>query len=188
MQSQLHREHVVHALPCGSLLLLRDSLQAFRNSPNSTQLNWMAHNLALAMLQRKGSILGRRRISGLFTPKLIDINEKNHTRQPSDLSRLSVLLSPAPRSPKDSSRAGSLQDAFQAAVPAEEPTEPYLILQNKYPAIRSMRRDEDTGDGMWLCCHCRHENILRHFTGPYLFQYLRCGRCDRHICSDCHSS
>lgn len=48
---------------------------------------------------------------------------------------------------------------FRSRIPAEPPTEGYLISQNSYPAIRALRTDEDLGDGLWMCCYCRHENI-----------------------------
>ncbi|KAH4004874.1 hypothetical protein HBI13_024980 [Parastagonospora nodorum] len=147
----------------------------------------MAHNLALALTQRKDSVFHSRRISGLFIPNLTEVNEKGLKRQASNSSRLSVILSPA-RHSKDGSRDESLQDTFDNAIPAEAPTDPSLILENKYPAIRSLRTDEDIGDGLWLCCHCRHENTIRHYRDPHPFQYLRCGRCDRGMCTDCYSS
>ncbi|CAO2649100.1 Nn.00g100490.m01.CDS01 [Neocucurbitaria sp. VM-36] len=93
-----------------------------------------------------------------------------------------------PRPSKDSTRLGTLQQLFDAAVLAEAPTESYLIHENKYPSIRALRTDADIGDGLWICCHCRNENILRHYKGPFPFQYLRCNRCNRVLCSECHTS
>jgi hypothetical protein len=127
------------------------------------------------MSHRKGGFLYA------FT-KLTKIEEQIEAR-PSYNTTSSILPFPAPRN----QRAGSLQNAFTAAVLAELPTEPHLILENKYPALRSLRTDADIGDGLWICCHCHHENILRHWKGPFPFKYLHCDRCDRLICKDCHS-
>lgn len=82
----------------------------------------------------------------------------------------------------------SLQQELQKATLVEPPTESYVIYDNIYPGIRALRTDAEVGDGIWLCCHCRHENILRHYCGAFPFQYLRCARCTRTLCSDCHSS
>lgn len=89
---------------------------------------------------------------------------------------------------KDSSPSGSIQSDLDAAIPAEAPTEEYLIQENKYPAIRALRSDVEIGDGIWRCCHCCHENIITHYKGLFPFKYLRCNRCDQIICSECHSS
>jgi hypothetical protein len=138
------------------------------------------------MLHRKGSIFRTKRLSASFTSKLTDVLEKHHARKASDHNRLSITF-PDPRSSKESSR-GSVQDVFDSALLAEAPTEPWLLEENKYPAIRALRTDADIGDGLWLCCYCHHENILRHWKGPFPFQYLRCDRCTRKLCSGCHSS
>jgi hypothetical protein len=53
-------------------------------------------------------------------------------------------------------------------------------------ALSGLTKTSATGCG--CVCHCRHENIIRHYNGPHPFQYLRCGRCDRGICTDCHCS
>jgi hypothetical protein len=108
--------------------------------------------------------------------------------QPSNTTALPNPLFLESRSSKGNRRPGSLQDAFTSAVPAELPTEPHLILENKYPALRSLRTDTEIGDGLWVCCHCHHENILRHWKGPFPFKYLRCNRCERQPCTSCHSS
>ncbi|KAF1845893.1 uncharacterized protein K460DRAFT_430843 [Cucurbitaria berberidis CBS 394.84] len=55
-------------------------------------------------------------------------------------------------------------------------------------SIRALRTDAEIGDGLWICCHCRHENILRHYKGRFPFQYLRCDRCNRTLCPECHAS
>jgi hypothetical protein len=140
------------------------------------------------MLHRKSGIFTSRNVSGFFSPKLTSTDEKVHLRRSSDPTKYSVLASPDARLSKDSERAGSLSNAFAAAVLAELPTEPYLILENKYPALRSLRTDADIGDGLWICCRCHHENILRHWKGQFPFKYLRCDRCNRQLCSDCHTS
>lgn len=82
----------------------------------------------------------------------------------------------------------TLQEDFDSTIPAEAPTEPYLIKESEYPSIRALRTDADIGDGIWICCHCRHENILTHCKGTFPFKYLCCNRCNRTLCSDCHTS
>mgnify|MGYP003624086730 CR=1 FL=1 len=140
------------------------------------------------MLEPIGSIFSSHRFSTAFASRLTGVLDKVEARQTSDDTRLSVLKFPDSRTSKESARGGSLQDVFDSAVLAEAPTEPYLILENKYPAIRSLRTDADIGDGLWICCHCHHENILRHWKGRFPFKYLRCVRCTRKLSSDCHTS
>ncbi|KAH7072876.1 hypothetical protein BKA63DRAFT_544168 [Paraphoma chrysanthemicola] len=140
------------------------------------------------MPECKDSIFSPHRLSTAFTSRLTGVIDKGEARKPSEYNRLSVLTFPNPRSSKESSRSASLQDLFDSVVPAEKPTEPYLILENEYPALCSLRTDADIGDGLWICCHCHHENILRHWKGPFPFKCLRCARCTRRICSGCHSS
>ncbi|KAF2134050.1 hypothetical protein P153DRAFT_277386, partial [Dothidotthia symphoricarpi CBS 119687] len=93
-----------------------------------------------------------------------------------------------PLSRKSDSHLGNLQEDFDSAIPAEEPTCPSFIWDHRYPSLRALRTDMDIGDGLWICCHCRHENILRHFKGRFPFKHLRCNRCDRTLCSSCHTS
>lgn len=144
--------------------------------------------LSFAMLHRKRSSIRSNRLSAIFQPKLAGVLDKKETRRVTDPSKLSTLTSPDPRSSKDSSRSGSLHDQLERALPAEGPTEPYLILENDYPSIRSLRTDADIGDGIWLCCHCHHENILRHWKGNHPLKYLCCDRCNHKPCSTCHAS
>ncbi|KAF2034781.1 hypothetical protein EK21DRAFT_55982 [Setomelanomma holmii] len=140
------------------------------------------------MLDPKSNIFSPRRISTALALGLTNVLGKVEPRRQHDPTQLSVLTFPDSRSSKESSRSGSLQDLFDSAVLAEAPTEPYLILENKYPSIRSLRTDADIGDGIWICCYCHHENILRHWKGPFPFKFLCCSRCNRVLCSDCHSS
>ncbi|OAL06742.1 hypothetical protein IQ06DRAFT_3140 [Phaeosphaeriaceae sp. SRC1lsM3a] len=139
------------------------------------------------MLSPTSNMFNSRRVSALFTPRLTDPVEKLDS--PTQGSATNVLsICHHSRSSREGTRVGSVQAALDLAEPAESPTDPFLILQNKYPALRSLRTDADIGDGMWICCHCRHENILRHWKGPFPFKYLRCDRCDRQVCHTCHSS
>jgi hypothetical protein len=130
-----------------------------------------------------------RRKSGIFNALTkLTRNEEQVEAQPSNTTALPNPSFLESRSSKGNQRPGSLQDAFTSAVPAELPTESHLILENKYPALRSLRTDTEIGDGLWVCCHCHHENILRHWKGPFPFKYLRCDRCERQLCTSCHSS
>ena len=89
---------------------------------------------------------------------------------------------------KGDHQAVDLQEDSHFGVPAEESTDPLLIQEHRYPSLRALRTDTEIGDGLWLCCHCRHENILRHFQGSFPFKYLRCNRCDRVLCSGCQTT
>lgn len=140
------------------------------------------------MPKANGSIFSSHRVSGFFSPRPSPNREQFYTRTSTDLARLSVITVPESRASRESPRITSVFDALHSAVPAESPTEPYLILENKYPALRALKTDADIGDGLWICCHCHHENILRHWKGSFPFKYLRCDHCDRRLCSDCHSS
>ncbi|KAH7401973.1 hypothetical protein DE146DRAFT_593867, partial [Phaeosphaeria sp. MPI-PUGE-AT-0046c] len=133
------------------------------------------------------SMFNSRRISALFAPRLTDGVVKLDIRT-QDAQTNTVLTTYHLQSPLEGTRMGCVQAALQFAEPAELPTDPFLILQNKYPALRALRTDADIGDGMWICYHCRHENILRHWKGPFPFKYLRCDRCDRQLSHTCHSS
>jgi hypothetical protein len=139
------------------------------------------------MSDRKSTFLTNR-LSTAFASTLAGFVQRVDTRTPNEHSRLPVLNFPDTRSSGESSCASSLQDQLDRAVLAEAPTEPYLILENEYPSLRSLRTDEDIGDGVWLCCHCHHENILRHWKGPHPFKYLTCARCHRKPCPNCHMS
>jgi hypothetical protein len=154
-------------------------------SSNSTQL-WTVRPSPFDMLQRRSTIFSSRRISALFTPRLTPGTDQVDRRS-SDPATFPIPTSSEPCSSRDSSR-GALHDVLDSAIPAESPTEPYLILENKYPALRSLRTDGDIGDGLWICCHCHHENIIRHWKGPYPFKYLCCDRCTRKLCLNCHST
>lgn len=140
------------------------------------------------MPNANGSIFSSHRVSGFFSPRPSPNTEQFDTRTSTDLARLSIITVPESRTSRENSRITSVFDALRSAVPAEPPTDPYLILENEYPALRALKTDADIGDGLWICCHCHHENILRHWKGPFPFKYLRCDHCDRRLCSDCHSS
>ena len=139
-------------------------------------------------LRRHGSIFRSTRLSVAFTARLTSAIERVEARRVSHSTTHLAAQVLEPRSSKDSSRVGSLQELFDTAVLAEGPTELYLIQEHKYPSIRALRTDADIGDGLWICCHCRHENILRHYKGPFPFQYLCCHRCNHTLCSQCHAS
>jgi hypothetical protein len=49
---------------------------------------------------------------------------------------------------------------YDSNILVEGPTPPFLINQHRYPSLRSLKTDEEIGDGIWVCCQCRHENIL----------------------------
>lgn len=128
-----------------------------------------------------------RRVSALLTPRLTEAIEKVETPTLSSQTHAISTYHP-PRTSHEATRMRSVQATLNFAQPAELPTEPYLILENKYPALRSLLSDEDIGDGLWVCCHCRHENRLRHWKGPFPFKYICCDRCNRRVCHTCHSS
>ena len=138
------------------------------------------------MSRRKGNNFHNNRLSTVFTSGLTDVLEKYSPLKVSEPKKISTITFPDSRSSKESSR--SVQEVSDSATPAKAPTEPYLIQENKYPSLRSLRTDNDVGDGLWICCHCHHENILRHWKGLFPFKYLRCDRCTRTLCSDCHRS
>jgi hypothetical protein len=144
---------------------------------------------SLTMLHRRSAIFSSRRVSTLFTPRLTDTTDEDVDAQtPTNSNRFSFLSFPTSRPPPEELAPISLEDALASAEPAEPPTDTYLIRENKYPWIRSLRTDDDIGDGLWICCHCHHENILRHWKGPYPFKYLRCDRCRHQLCDACHTS
>lgn len=128
------------------------------------------------------------RFSATFTSKRTSVVDKVDARISSDRLSLSVITFPDSPLSKNISDAINLQEALHYAELAEAPTEPYLILENKYPALRALRTDIEIGDGLWICCYCHHENILRHWKGRFPFKYLHCDRCSRKLCSDCHTS
>jgi hypothetical protein len=140
------------------------------------------------MLHRRSAIFSSHRMSTLFTSRQADSTENVHARTPPNPGRFSLLQFSTSRPLQEDPEPFNLQDALESALPAELPTESYLILENKYPSIRSLRTDADIGDGLWICCHCHHENILRHWKGPFPFKYLRCDRCRRQLCSACRTS
>jgi hypothetical protein len=178
-------QHESNRVICTSPLCRHPKQPLVAITARSIQL-WMVRPPPLDMLQRKSTIISSRRISSLFSPRLMPVTDQV-VRRASDPARLVIPTVRESRSSKDSSRGG-LHDILDSANPAESPTESYLILENKYPALRSLRTDDDIGDGLWICCHCHHENILRHWNGPYPFKYLRCDRCTRKLCSSCHST
>jgi hypothetical protein len=113
------------------------------------------------MQHRRSTIFSSRRISSFFSRRLTPVTDQVD-RRASGPARLPIPTAPESRSSKDSSRGG-LHDVLDSAIPAELPTKPYLIFENKDPALRSLRTDGDVGDGLWICCHCHHENILRYW-------------------------
>jgi hypothetical protein len=140
-------------------------------------------------LRNRTSNIWPSRISLPFTSKLISTAENDGPRKSSSSTKLQKSpLNAAPRYSKEISASTSLEQDFHSAALAEPPTEPYLIKENKYPSIRALRTDSDIGDGVWICCHCRHENILRHYKGAHPFKHLCCARCNRILCSFCHTS
>ena len=138
-------------------------------------------------MPRQGRML-RDRLSRALGWSLTSIFETVPGRRSSTTTSHHLLLPTARRKPEDSSPSRSLQAYLDSAMPAEAPTEDYLIQENKYPAIRALKSDVELGDGIWRCCNCCHENIITHYKGTFPFKYLYCDRCDRTICSDCHSS
>jgi hypothetical protein len=143
----------------------------------------------LRPMKRRGSIFRLNRLSQALKSTLSSVSGKTEERKSSSATTYQQLLSPTTeRHSKDSSRAESVQDDFDSTIPAEPPTEDYLIQENKYPALRALRSDAEIGDGIWRCCHCRHENIITHYKGSFPFKYLRCNRCNEIVCSNCHSS
>ncbi|KAF1829757.1 hypothetical protein BDW02DRAFT_509197 [Decorospora gaudefroyi] len=139
-------------------------------------------------MERQSSIFRPDRLSRAFTSTLTSVVEKLEGRKSSAPTYQCPLSPTIERYTKAGGRFASVQEDFDSAIPVEAPTEDYLIQQNKYPAIRALRTDSEIGDGIWRCCHCRHENIVTHYRGAFPFKYLTCNRCDRPICSQCHSS
>jgi len=141
-------------------------------------------------MPRQGRML-RDRLSRALDWSLTSIFETVFGRRSSTTTSYHLLPPTAMRKSEDSSLSRSLQAYLDSAMPAEAPTEDYLIQENKYPAIRALRSDVELGDGIWRCCNCCHENISTHYKGTFPFKYLccdRCDRCDRIIRSNCHSS
>lgn len=77
---------------------------------------------------------------------------------------------------------------YDSNVHVEPPTPPSLINQHSYPNLRALKTDEEIGDGIWVCCHCGHENILRHYEGRFPFKHLVCASCERTFCNNCLST
>jgi hypothetical protein len=38
---------------------------------------------------------------------------------------------------------------------------------------------------VWVCCQCRHENILRHYEGRFPFKHLVCAGWECTFCNNC---
>ena len=89
---------------------------------------------------------------------------------------------------KGHSRVASLQEDYDSKFSAEPPTESFLIKEHRFPSLRALKTDDEIGDGLWLCCHCRHENILRHYQGAFPFKHLTCNRCNRMLCHECQTT
>jgi hypothetical protein len=137
---------------------------------------------------RQSSIFRAKRLTKAFKSTLTSVFERGDLRN-STATTAHQLLSPSTaRHSKDSSQSGTVQEDFDSVIPAEAPTEYYIIQENKYPAIRALRSDAEIGDGIWRCCHCRHENVVTHYRGAFPFKYLVCSRCNEMLCSQCHSS
>lgn len=85
-----------------------------------------------------------------------------------------------------------IQEDYNSKTPIEPSTNPLCISEHRYPSLRALKQDKDIGDGLWLCCHCRHENILRHYSGHYSghfpFKHLTCSTCNRVLCSRCQTT
>ncbi|CAN9393526.1 unnamed protein product [Alternaria alternata] len=139
-------------------------------------------------MKHQSSVFCAKRLSKAFTSTLTSVFEKVDTRKDAPTTAHHLFLPTAERNSKDSSRPGSVQDDFNSAIPAEAPTEHYIIQENKYPALRALRSDAEIRDGIWRCCHCRHENIITHYKGAFPFKHLVCKRCGKILCSQCHSS
>jgi hypothetical protein len=139
-------------------------------------------------MKHQSSVFCAKRLSKAFTSTLTSVFEKVDTRKDAPTTAHHLFLPTAERNSKDSSRPGSVQDDFNSAIPAEAHTEHYIIQENKYPALRALRSDAEIGDGIWRCCHCRHENIITHYKGAFPFKHLVCKRCGEILCSQCHSS
>ena len=75
--------------------------------------------------------------------------------------------------------------AYDSNIAVEPPTPWSLISQHRYPSLRALKTDEEIGDGIWVCCECRHENILRHYDGRFPFKHLVCDGCERPMCTEC---
>jgi len=139
-------------------------------------------------MKRQSSIFRAKRLSKAFTSTLTSVFEKAESRKGTTTTAHHLLSPIAERHSKDSSRSGSVQEDFDSAIPAEAPTEYYIIQENKYPALRALRSDAEIGDGIWRCCHYRHENVVTHYKGAFPFKRLVCSRCNEILCSQCHSS
>lgn len=140
------------------------------------------------MAVRRSILRGSRRLSAAVSSMLADALEKVETRKPLEPSDLAAQKAVNSSPSKVDWRAEKLHEELNDAKLAEAPTEPQLLLENEYPALRSLRTDHDVGDGLWICGHCRHENILRHWKGPHPFKFVCCNRCNRKISSDCYTT
>lgn len=79
----------------------------------------------------------------------------------------------------------SVRKDYDSSIRVEAPTRPCLIRQHRYPSLRALTTDEKIGDGIWVCCDCRYENILRHYGGQFPFKHLVCAGCKHTLCDDC---
>ncbi|KAF2854747.1 hypothetical protein T440DRAFT_464894 [Plenodomus tracheiphilus IPT5] len=139
-------------------------------------------------LDRKSNVLHAKRLSLAVTSRLSSFFEKADTTDTSPPSKSRTTPHRLTKPQRTGSGLPILQEDFDSRILAELPTEPDLIEDNDYPNLRALRTDEDIGDGLWLCSHCRHENILRHYKGAFPFKHVRCNRCNHIICSYCHTS
>lgn len=46
---------------------------------------------------------------------------------------------------------------------------------------------QEHGDGAFVCCN-GHENILKQYECRFPFKYVKCGRCDHTLCTECHTT
>ncbi|KAH6612561.1 hypothetical protein C7974DRAFT_80365 [Boeremia exigua] len=112
--------------------------------------------------------------------RMTEIERVKHRRQLPITSQAAL--------PKGCNQVTSSQKDYTSKVLVEPPTEPSLIADHRFPSLRALTSDAEIGDGLWLCCHCRHENILRHYAGLFPFKHLTCRRCTRIVCSHCHTT
>lgn len=147
----------------------------------------MSH-ITMHDLGRKPSLLQSNRLSLALTSRLSSFLETTSAKAICAATPYPSTPHKVTKAPRTSSGPLSLQEDFDSFLSAEPPTDPYLIKEHEYPSIRALRTDEEIGDGLWLCSHCRHENILRHYKGTFPFKHLRCLRCHHILCSHCHTS
>lgn len=120
--------------------------------------------------------------------KLKGLVDSIESRQAKHVQRLSYLPSTDQEGFKRYHHTINPHEDYNSRTLAEPLTDPLFIDEHRYPSLRALKTDEDVGDGLWLCCHCRHENILRHYRGRFPFKHLTCNHCDRTLCSECQTT